>query len=165
MAVSTGEFVREAVRKPYILYNVVLGNQILPASIPAMRRDGYLESGTWTKALVVRQYPQVLNQGKIDGAKLAALPQTDRQQLGRVLFQYHCNDCHAAEAGFAALGHTMRGWTREMIRALVLQPEKAHFFMPPWAGSVEEAELLTDYLMTIAPPFPRGMNFGQAQTD
>ena len=30
-AFSTGEFIREAVRKPFVVYNVVLGNQVLPA--------------------------------------------------------------------------------------------------------------------------------------
>ena len=29
--------------------------------------------------------------------------------------------------------------------------------MPPWCGTPEEAELLTDYLMSIAPPRPAGM--------
>ena len=29
------------------------------------------------------------------------------------------------------------------------------YFMPPWCGTDEEAELLTDYLMQINPPRPR----------
>ena len=32
--------------------------------------------------------------------------------------------------------------------------------MPPWCGTPEEAELLTDYLMTINPPRPAGMHIG-----
>jgi hypothetical protein len=47
-----------------------------------------------------------------------------------------------------------------MIRPVVEHPEKAHFFMPPWAGTTEEAELLTKYLVSIAPPHPPGMNYG-----
>ena len=57
-AITTGEFIREAVRKPYILYNVVLGNQILPEEIPELRRSGYLEGGTWTKAFVPPATPR-----------------------------------------------------------------------------------------------------------
>ena len=38
-AFATGEFIREAVRKPFVVYNVVLGNQVLPRDIPAMRED------------------------------------------------------------------------------------------------------------------------------
>ncbi len=51
-AFSTGEFIREAVRKPYVIYNVVLGNQIMPEEVPQLRDQGYLEGGIWTKAYV-----------------------------------------------------------------------------------------------------------------
>ena len=36
-AFSTGEFIREAVRKPFVVYNVVLGNQVLPQEVPKLR--------------------------------------------------------------------------------------------------------------------------------
>ena len=88
------------------------------------------------------------------------MPEADQVQLGEVLFQYHCNDCHAAARGYSALAPLMRGWTAEMIRRVVEHLEKAHFFMPPWAGTPEEAELLTKYLVSIAPPPPPGMNYG-----
>jgi hypothetical protein len=44
-----------------------------------------------------------------------------------------------------------------MILAVVKEPHRARFFMPPFAGTAEEAELLTDYLATIARPFPAGL--------
>ena len=71
-----------------------------------------------------------------------------------MLYQYHCNDCHAAEDGYTPAGQLTRGWTPEMVRLLVENPEKAHFFMPPFAGTPEEAELLTEYLLSISKPFP-----------
>lgn len=160
-AVTTGEYIREAVRKPYIIYNVVMGNQILADEIPALRRTGYLEGGTWTKAFVSHHYPQVINEGKIDEARLLMLPEADQVKLGEVLFQYHCNDCHAKVRGYSPVAQLIRGWTPEMIRTVVRYPEKSHFFMPPWAGTPEEAELLTKYLMSIAPPHPGGMYYGQ----
>jgi len=162
-AVSTGEFIREAVRKPYVVYNVVLGNQILPEEVPGARKAGYLESGTWTKALVTSQYPQVVSAGKIDEARLLTLPEADQIKLGRVLFQYHCNDCHAAVEGYSAVGHAMRGWTQDMVRDAVQYPERLQFFMPPWAGTPEEAELLAKYLVSVRPPHPSGMNYGDGR--
>ena len=48
-AFSTGEFIREAVRKPFVVYNVVLGNQVLPEQVLRLRKTGYLDSGLWTK--------------------------------------------------------------------------------------------------------------------
>jgi len=162
-AISTGEFIREAVRKPYIVYNVVMSNQILPEEIPSLRQSGYLEGGAWTRALVAAQYPQVMDAGKIDETKLLALPEADQVKLGEALFQHHCNDCHAATLGYSAVGPMLRGWTPEMIQALVEQPEKVNFFMPPWSGTPEEAGLLTQYLVSIAPPHPAGMYYGNRE--
>jgi cytochrome bd-type quinol oxidase subunit 1/mono/diheme cytochrome c family protein len=160
-AVSTGEYIREAVRKPYIIYNVVMSNQILAEEIPTLRRNGYLEGGTWTKALITVHYPQVVRDGKIDERQLLTLPEADQRKIGQVLFQYHCNDCHAPTEGYSSVSHLIRGWTPEMIRRVVEQPERVHFVMPPFAGTPEEAELLTKYLVSIAPRHPAGMYYGE----
>jgi hypothetical protein len=159
-AVTTGEYIREAVRKPYIIYNTVMGNQILPEEIPILRETGYLEGGVWTRAYVKRNYPQVVDSNKIDEAILLTLPDSDQRKLGEVLFQHHCNDCHAVDAGLSPIAHLIRGWTFEMIQTVVEHPEKSHFFMPPWAGTREEAILLTRYLAEIAPAHPPGMYYG-----
>jgi hypothetical protein len=144
-AVAVGEHIREAVRKPFIVYNVVLSNQILADEVPQLRRTGYLAGGTWTSAHV-RSIP-------------ADVPA--RLLMGRTLYLYHCASCHAAARGFSALGELMRGWDAPMIRNLVGAPDKAHFVMPPWAGTAAEADLLTEYLTTLVPSRPAGMYFGE----
>jgi cytochrome bd-type quinol oxidase subunit 1/mono/diheme cytochrome c family protein len=156
-AFSVGEFVRESVRKPYVIYNVVLGNQILPEEVQPLRQTGYLQGGVWTRAYVQAKYPQAVSQGQIDRQALLHLPAADRVKLGSLIFQYHCNDCHAIEQGYSAVGPLLRGHTRPMILHMIEHLEKAHFFMPPWAGTPEEAELLADYLETVAPARPQGM--------
>lgn len=157
VAFSAGEFVREAVRKPYIIYNVIYSNQILPEELPTLREKGYLEGGTWTSAWVRARYPDAVQSQQIDEQKLLALPEPNQRELGRVLFQYHCSSCHATRDGYVAVSHLLRGWTPEMIKDLVQNPEKYRFFMPPWAGTPEEAELLTKYLLSITPPRPGAM--------
>lgn len=157
-ATGTGEFIREAVRKPFVVYDVVLSNQILPSEIPNLQKNGYLEGGVWTKAFIANYYPTALNpEGLINEAELLNLPQSDRIKIGEVLFQYHCNDCHAAGDGYSAVGQVTRGWTPEMTITLVKHLDQAHFFMPPFAGTNEEAMLLTDYIQSIAKPFPQGL--------
>lgn len=153
-AFSTGEFIREAVRKPYVIYDVVYSNQVLPERVGQIRANGFLESGTWTHALVSSRYPQVMDGARIDEQKLLTLPEADQRELGKVLFQYSCNQCHATTSGFSAVSHLMRGWTPEMIRAVATHPERVQFFMPPFPGTPEEAELLAKYLLSIAPPYP-----------
>ncbi|MGD9128542.1 MAG: cytochrome ubiquinol oxidase subunit I, partial [Planctomycetia bacterium] len=103
-AVATGEFVREAIRKPYIVYNVVLGNQIMADEVQDFQKDGYLQSGTWTRALVHKNYPEVVDEktGRIVSERLLSLPEEDRLELGHTIFMYHCNDCHAESLGYSA---------------------------------------------------------------
>jgi hypothetical protein len=86
---SAGEFVREAVRKPYIVYNVVLGNQILAEEVDPFKKAGYLESGTCTRAYVKKHYPQVFDGQRIDEKRLLSLAPEDQIAIGEVLFQYH----------------------------------------------------------------------------
>jgi cytochrome d ubiquinol oxidase subunit I len=163
-AFGAGEFIREAVRKPFVVYNVVLGNQIRPDEIPQLRSRGYLESGVWTKAYVAKHYPQAINQNSIEPDRLLQLPANDRIRLGETLFQYHCNDCHAGALGYSAVGPLLQNRSREQIRNLVEHLD-TYVFMPPWAGANEEADLLTDYLMSIAPPRPKGMRLGPEQSE
>jgi mono/diheme cytochrome c family protein len=158
-AFSTGEFIREAVRKPFVVYNVVLGNQILPQQVPKLRAEGYLQGGVWTRAYVAQHYPQAVVKGRIDTAKLLKLPHTDRVALGEVLFQHHCNDCHATSEGYSAAGALLHGRSRELVHVIVEHLE-AVYFMPPWCGTSEESQLMTDYLMSINPPRPAGMDVG-----
>jgi cytochrome bd ubiquinol oxidase subunit I len=156
-AVATGEFIREAVRKPYVVYNVVLGNQILPSEIAKFKQNGCLQSGLWTRAWVADRYPQAAANGRIDPAQLLKLPRPDRLALGEVLFQHQCNDCHASRDGYSAVAPLVRGRSPEMLRDMILRFERTHFYMPPWSGTPEEAQLLGEYLADIAPPHPTGM--------
>ena len=47
-----------------------------------------------------------------------------------------------------------------MIHNVVEDPHRTHFFMPPFAGTTEETELLTDYINSITNPLPSGMDIG-----
>jgi len=156
-AFSTGEFIREAVRKPYVSYNVVLANQVLANEVPRLQRYGYLEGGTWTKAFVQQNYPHLIADGHIDRQRLKTLGAHDKVILGSVIYQYHCNDCHAIEYGYSAIVPLIRGWTPGMIREVIDELNRTRFVMPPWSGTPEEADLLTAYLASIAKPLPQGM--------
>jgi mono/diheme cytochrome c family protein len=163
IGMSAGEFIREAVRKPYICYGVVLGSQMLSDEVAHVRQQGFLESGPWTRAFVQANYPQVMSaDGHIDRRRLAGLAKVDRVALGAVIFQYHCNDCHAVREGYSAVAPLVQGWSPEMLRSLVNNLDRQRFTMPPWAGSPEEADLLVDYLADIAPPQPAGVAFDKS---
>ncbi len=47
--IGIGEFIREAVRKPFIVDQIVYSNQILPEQVLTLRQHGLLAGGTWTR--------------------------------------------------------------------------------------------------------------------
>jgi cytochrome bd ubiquinol oxidase subunit I len=146
---ATTEFIREGVRKPFIVHNQILGNQIEVSEIRPAREAGYLEYGEWTNRYVQKKYPEVCVDGTIDESLLLGLDEASRLDLGETLFMYHCNDCHAADHGYSALGPIIAGRSRKRIIVDVLNLNEAYGSMPPYCGTPEEAELLTDYLLTI----------------
>ncbi len=156
-AFATGEFIREAIRKPFVVHNVVLANQISPTEVRKLQQSGYLQGGLWTRAFVAEQYPQAVVDGRIDAGRLLKLPPRDRLVLGKTLFLYHCNDCHAADLGYSAAGPLLHGRPREQVLSLVEHLDD-NPFMPPWCSAKpEEAQLIADYLRTISPSRPPGV--------
>jgi mono/diheme cytochrome c family protein len=134
---------------------------IVPSEIKALHEDGVLEKGVWPLAYVKANYPQcvarVEDKWEIKWRKVDALGRDDKLRLGGVLFQYQCNNCHAIEQGYSPIGPLVQGWSPDMIHDLVLHLDKHRFTMPPWCGRFNEAELLTEYLTSIAPQRPTGM--------
>jgi cytochrome bd-type quinol oxidase subunit 1 len=161
-ATGTGEFIREAVRKPYIVYGRVLGSQIRPEEIPKLRQTGYLNGGVWTSAYIKDTIPEVVVNDRIDNKRLLLLSPAKRIEVGRTIFQYHCNNCHATE-GYSAVAQLSRGWNRELISYSIKHLDRVHFFMPPWAGTDEEVEVLTDYVLSIRHPYPPGLSVGMQE--
>ena len=47
-AIGSSEFIREGIRKPYVIDQVVYGNQIMVGQSGPISRSGFLNSGVWT---------------------------------------------------------------------------------------------------------------------
>jgi cytochrome bd-type quinol oxidase subunit 1 len=150
-AVAMGEFVREAVRKPFIVDRVVLSNQVLVSEMEATRRDGLLERGPWTRAWVRGKYPEVFDGPRIDESRLLALPRPDQIEIGALVFMHACNDCHAIESGLSAMRHLTQSWPDDRLRSLARSPETFQHIMPPFAGTDEESEMLALWLIANRP--------------
>lgn len=78
----------------------------------------------------------------------------DRLNLGGMLFASCCGDCHAAERGFAATSARVAGRTAEELKVFALRLNYEHFDMPPWMGTEVEAELLAEFLESVATDVP-----------
>ncbi len=85
---------------------------------------------------------------------LLKVDRADRLSLGRMMFLHHCNACHAAEHGYSAVGPLVSGLDAKEISSFATRLNHSHFYMPPWAGTEVEAELLGEYLESIGADVP-----------
>ncbi|MDR1959188.1 MAG: cytochrome ubiquinol oxidase subunit I [Planctomycetaceae bacterium] len=151
-AFASAEFVREALRKPYIVDRLVLGNQITTEEIADCQRYGFLEHGEWTSEKLRRMYPDLWSNetgDHFDETLLLQRPEEERIQVGEMLFMYHCNNCHASQTGFSAVAPLIFGESREKLVDFLKNLNQPKLTMPPWCGNDAEAELLTEYLLSI----------------
>lgn len=154
MAIGASEFLREATRKPFVVFDYVYGHGLYKDEIAETQAEGVLRKGVYTTAHVRLEHPQLLGpDGQVDTSRIDQLSADERLDLGRTLFYYHCNDCHALRGYSGVVGLT-RGWERVDVERVVQHPDRIHYFMPPWSGNDAEAELLIDFLVSIAPPHP-----------
>lgn len=82
-AVNGGEFIRESVRKPDIIYHVVLGNQIYEDEVPRFRDGGILNRAPWLNAYIKMKYPQLMVGESVDSSLLFQLSQGEQLDVGR----------------------------------------------------------------------------------
>jgi cytochrome bd-type quinol oxidase subunit 1 len=134
------EFVREGVRKPYIIdgfmystgVTTAMADGIDPtATLERTRRDGILSAAPWA-----------LPPGRT-AADLAA------DERGRCVYRAACLRCHSLQ-GYNALGPLVAGWSRPTLRHLLDRMDEVKPSMPPFPGTEAEKEALADFLADLA---------------
>jgi mono/diheme cytochrome c family protein len=122
------EWIREAARRPYAVNEVVFSNMIFKDDLPTLNEQGYLQTALWV-------------QNRQIGSE-------DQLAAGRELFIQQCFACHTLN-GF---NNDLMAQTAHMShKALVSYIDKIHqvrYFMPPFAGTQEEASMLASYIAT-----------------
>jgi mono/diheme cytochrome c family protein len=134
------EWVREAVRKPYIIYGYMYANSLRLADMERVRGEGILKSAKWVRRHEVDpKAPEV---------------------AGEELFRVECASCHTVN-GYNSIRFAVRGWGREMIEYQVTHLNELKGFMPPFVGTAEERQALADWLASLSPrPASLGMKPG-----
>lgn len=131
-AIATGslEFVREGIRKPYVVYGHMYSNSILVREVPELDKVGILSRARW------------------------AVPQdTDRrgaseQQRGKWVFDAQCSQCHTLD-GFNGIKPLVAGWNRDLIDVSVSRLHEMKYFMPPFVGTDQERKDLGAWLDSL----------------
>jgi cytochrome bd-type quinol oxidase subunit 1 len=130
------EWVREAVRKPYVIYGYMYANSLRPADLAKVRGLGVLKSALW-----VREHD-------VDPNAL--------ERAGEDVFRVQCASCHTVD-GYNSIRFATKGWSWMMIDYQLLHLNELKGFMPPFVGTEAERKALGAWL--------KGLNYQPASVE
>jgi len=128
MATGVTEWVREAVRKPFIIYDYMYSNTIRVKDLNQYSMTGLLANARW----------------ETPTEEDLATP----REHGRKVFRAQCMSCHTVN-GFNGIRFAVKGWEPEFIDHQLLYLSQLKGYMPPFIGTDEERAALVDYLSSL----------------
>jgi cytochrome d ubiquinol oxidase subunit I len=129
IATGSMEYVREGIRKPFIVYQHLYANGLAYDDVQRINRDGFFAAAP------------VVAHG-VDPERLTPA------ERGRLIFARQCQRCHAVD-GYNAIRPLVDNWTVEMIRDNTRQLHRLRGYMPPFAGNARDLEDLVAFLSTL----------------
>jgi mono/diheme cytochrome c family protein len=142
----SGEFLREAGRKPYTIEGYLYSNNIRVADAAAVQTNGYINSSRWVRASLQTQVPALFDvDRKATSSTAAALSEADRHIVGEAIYENQCGTCHTRR-GYNALLPRLSAANLETTRLLITRMNQVSHAMPPWLGQDWEAELVAEFL-------------------
>jgi cytochrome bd-type quinol oxidase subunit 1 len=128
VATASMEFVREGIRKPYVIMNVMYSSGVMVSEIPKIQQEGILAQTQWITPDTVRYRGRVA--------------------IGEAVYRAECLRCHEVE-GYNAMVPLIANWNRPLIMSALDHLDKIKAFMPPFYGTEDEKHALADYLMKL----------------
>ncbi|MGD8413297.1 MAG: c-type cytochrome [Candidatus Latescibacterota bacterium] len=110
------EWMRESIRKPYVVYGYMYGNAVERADQKKYKKDGYL--------------PHIAFRTGDDGADL---------------FRHACRSCHTI-GGYKPLAPVFDGTNPQFIADITLAADLLKGNMPPFLGTENEASLIAEHI-------------------
>jgi cytochrome bd ubiquinol oxidase subunit I len=130
-----GEFVREGVRKPYSIRQVLYSNSLSQDELERLRKTGSVADDPYS----LRDGLTYPNDQLRDGAKV---------------YRFQCSVCHTYQGANGLLDLT-GSWTLDQKRLNISQLQRTKPFMPPFAGPAVEVEALVQLLSWRRAGMPR----------
>jgi len=128
VTMGASEWVREAIRKPYIIYDYMYGNGMTVSESDAVRASGgLLANSLWVE-------------NKVAAPNVA---------VGKDVFRVACRSCHTLD-GYNGLRGKLSGLDEDFVYELTGRLEYLIGPMPPFAGSDLERRALAKYLVSEA---------------
>ncbi|WP_245628766.1 cytochrome ubiquinol oxidase subunit I [Salidesulfovibrio brasiliensis] len=127
----TGSFesVREAARKPYIIWGYLYSNGIAPGDMDTINEAGMLKAAKWV--------PEDLRE----------VTEDNELEAGRWLYQLQCASCHAINGPLNDIMPKSAKYTEAGFDAFLAGMGKLNRYMPPFAGTGDERAALAAYVI------------------
>ncbi|MUM78889.1 cytochrome BD ubiquinol oxidase subunit I [Pseudodesulfovibrio sp. F-1] len=123
------EFIREAGRKPYLIWDYAYSNSIIKSHAAAINRDGALARARWT--------PPTLRDGITD---------ENRMEAGAFLYQLQCSACHSIGGPMNDIRKRTAMYDTDGMDAFLTGMGKLNPYMPPFIGTAAERATLASYI-------------------
>ncbi len=139
----SGERIREILRKPYIISNIMYSNQITGRDIPAKGIKSELED--IKKLGILKKYPFVPE-------KLKEINENNLVETGRLIALVKCSACHVlSKNGLRPLPQMVKrlGLNEPDIVEGFIEGIGGYPYMPPFAGTDIERKALAHFLISL----------------
>ena len=120
------EWIREAARRPYAINDLIYSNMILKDHLEEVSRQGFLQSATWV------QTKDLSGENLITG--------------GEEIFINQCYACHTIDGFNNDIVSRTAAMSYTALRSYIKKIHQVRYFMPPFAGTDEEADALAAYI-------------------
>jgi len=141
LVTSIGEWSREMLRKPYVIYNYMYSNGLLKKNVAKINEMGFIKFS--------KQIPKEIKE--LIPEKLA-----ESEEAGEIIFKQQCMACHTLD-GYRSMRKLIGERDQRSIRAFLemmrsTDPETNQYLriMPPVVGKSEEIDALAKYLSGLA---------------
>jgi len=125
LVTGTGEWVREAVRKPYVISDYMYSNSILAEDAARLDSEGVLANARWSRVKTIEA--------------------GNEEEAGREVFRLVCSSCHTV-SGYNAVRPLLRDWSEPYIDFQLQNLDELTDVMPPFIGTDEERVALAKWL-------------------
>lgn len=160
MTTGMSEWVREAIRKPYVIQNYMYSNGILKreqAENADFLQDVQSPLGDGKGLLSRAKWSMVTAEERAELATLGAVAvpaDKDVERLryfGQRVFRAECQSCHTVN-GFNGIKYAVKGWEKPFIDSAVQRLSMLKGQMPPFLGTDAERRALIEWLANLNEP-------------
>jgi mono/diheme cytochrome c family protein/MFS family permease len=121
------EWIREASRKPFIIYGYLNANQTYEKNAEQLQKHGILKNAKWT------QHSSITSKNSLDA--------------GHDLYLISCSGCHSVGGPMNDILHLTQKYTIAGLEALLTGQGKISTYMPRFYGTNQERNALAKYIV------------------